>query len=64
MRIETIPLCLGAFNKNGELEAVVIKNGNKYPIIYSVDAMDFDTLKDFLKDITHTPKIEVPVGTG
>lgn len=41
---------LGAY-RDGELEAVVVKNDNKYPIFYKVEAMSFDAVKDFLGEV-------------
>lgn len=56
--IEQLPQVLGSY-RDGELEAVIIKNGSKYPVVYEVKAMDFEAVKDYLKNLNiETPKIK------
>jgi len=48
---------LGVY-RDGDLEAVVIKNGGETPVIYKVEKMDFDGLKDFLTNL-NVPTIKI-----
>ena len=57
--IDRLSQVLGAYRDN-KLEAVVIKNGFEHPVLYSVEAMNFEEIQDFLKNLNkETLKIKI-----
>lgn len=43
-------LAIGSY-RDGDLEAIVVKNGGSHPVLYNVSKMTFDDAEEFLKKV-------------
>lgn len=55
--VDRLSQVLGVYDEFENLIAVVIKNGSKHPVIYSVEAMDLDSVYSLLKGLNISQRI-------